>query len=142
MNSRLGNGGGVLDGGVDGTVTEGGRLDGQNGHAGGRRTLATVGLEYWAVGGVPGVTCGSGDRRGQGNGHEAETLSLKVLHGGAHVFFHQLRNLVFSHHQGVVRRRRLVALGPTIAATSLNTVTATLQQQPPQQQHHRHTHFL
>lgn len=69
VNSRLGNGGGVLDGSLTGTVTHGGRLDGQNRHAGGGGALAAVGLEH-RVGvvadhGVPGVTRGGGDGRGK-----------------------------------------------------------------------------
>ena len=54
--------------------------------------------------GVPGVTCGGGDGGGQRNRHEAEAFSLEVLHGGAHVFLHELGDLVFRHRHAVVVR--------------------------------------
>jgi len=43
---------------------------------------------------VPGVTRGFGDGGGQRNRHKAETFPLQVLHGGPHVFLHQLRHLL------------------------------------------------
>lgn len=47
--------------------------------------------------GVPGMTRGGGNGSGEGDGHEAKALALKVLHGGAHVLFHQLRHLLLRH---------------------------------------------
>lgn len=80
--------------------------------------------------GVPGVTGGGGDGGGEGDGHEAQTFALKVLHGGAHVFFHQLGHLVLRHGQGVVgRRRRLVSVGASrgsAAGGGLDAVTSSL----------------
>lgn len=52
--------------------------------------------------GGSGVTGGGGDGGGERNGHEAETFPLKVLHGGPHVFLHQLRHLLFRHRHAVV----------------------------------------
>jgi len=115
--SRLRNGGSILDGAV---VAHHGRLHCQNGHARRGRAFAVrrdggvgvcagggVGGSLGAAGGgadqgVPGVTCGSGDGSGKGNGHEAQALALKVLHGGTHVFLHQLRYLVLRHGQAVI----------------------------------------
>lgn len=70
VNSRLGNGGSVLNGSLTGTVTHSDRLDGQHRQAGGGGALATVGLEHRVVvniadNGVPGMTRDSGDRRGK-----------------------------------------------------------------------------
>lgn len=85
--------------------------------------------------GVPRVTRGGGYSCGEGNGHEAETFALEVLHGGTHVFLHELSDLVLGDSHGVVGsgRRRLVAVGaatkgcgPTIGTTGLNTVSASL----------------
>lgn len=130
--SRLRDGGGVFTGTVNPTVTgHRGRLDGQHRHAGRGRPLPAVGCHHrvavhqW----VPGVTRGSGDGCCQRNGHEAEPFALQVLHGGAHVFLHELRDLLLRHSHAVVGRRRLVPVpsaGPAIG-TGLDTVTSSLQ---------------
>lgn len=44
--------------------------------------------------GVTGVTCGGRNSGCHGNGHEVETLPLKVLHGTAHVLFHAFHHLM------------------------------------------------
>ena len=86
--------------------------------------------------GIPGMTGGGGDSGGERDGHEAEAFALKVLHGGAHVFFHELGHLVLRHGEGVVGggRWRLVAVsvgvaseGPTVGGGGLDAVTASLQ---------------
>lgn len=85
--------------------------------------------------GVPGVTRGRGDGCGEGNGHEAETFALQVLHGRSHVFLHELRHLLLRHVEALVRRRRrfIVAvrapwMDPAVGdGVSLGAVTASLQ---------------
>ena len=135
--SRLGNGGCIFDGV---TVTHSTRLHGQHGHAG-RGGPITVGCND-RVGvvvdqGVPDVTRGGGDGGGKGNGHEAEAFALQILHGGAHVFLHELGHLLLRHGQAVVgggRRRRLVAvgvsgMGPTVGVGLDAVTTAALRTQ-------------
>jgi len=89
--SGLGNGGGVFDE----AVAESGGVQGERGYSGGGGAIA-VGER------VSGVTRGFGDGGGERNGHEAETFPLQVLHGGSHVFLHQLRHLLLRRRQGVV----------------------------------------
>jgi hypothetical protein len=56
---------------------------------------------------------------------------LQVLHGGTHVFFHQLCHLMLCHCEALVCRRRRFGVswvGPTVAV-GLDAVTYTLQGQ-------------
>lgn len=66
-----------------------GRLNGEGRQAGRGRGIGTACGKPSA-----GAAGGRGDGGGKGDWHEAEAFALEVLHGGAHVFFHELRYLV------------------------------------------------
>lgn len=125
--SRLWDGSGVFNGSVGPAVSHRRWLDSQHGHAGWGGPLA-VGCEEWVVDdGIPGMTRSGGDGSGQGDGHEAESFPLQVLHGGTHVLLHQLCHLLLRHLQAIVWRRRLCSVTAPSNSTYLDTVTASLQ---------------
>lgn len=71
-------------------------MEGESGYSGRGGPISVVGER------VSGVTRGFGDGSGQGNRHKAETFPLQVLHGGSHVFLHELGHLLLRRGEGVV----------------------------------------